>query len=326
MRLSSSMIYQQNMQSITNAYSKYQSAALDLSNGQLVNKPSDDPIASSQAVVLAQSQSTNEQFATARDTATTNLSLESTVLDQVTDVIQNVQTLLVKAASTTYSDSDRQSMKTELQGYKDQLLTLANTTDSNGNYIFAGYKTDTAPFVEDSEGNVSYVGSDTPVSQKVDSSRTMTTGDTGTTIFMSLSAGYKTEPDGSASETNMFNSIDYALTALDIPLDETGDDTTSSESYQAMFDKANRGMSNSLDNVSTVQATVGSKLNELTTLDSIGDSRDLIYSDRMTSLKGSDVDDMYEMISNVTMQKVALQAAQSTFSSMKGMSLFEMNS
>ncbi|WJV60943.1 flagellar hook-associated protein FlgL [Pectobacteriaceae bacterium CE70] len=322
MRLSTTTIYQQNLSSITNAYSKYQESALQLSSGKRVNTPSDDPIAASQAVILSQTQASSSQYATARDSATNSLSLETTVLEQVTDVIQNVQTLIVEAGNTTYSDADRQSLSTELQGYKDQLLSLANSTDSNGNYIFAGYQTDTEPFVMDSSGNVTYAGGSVAISQKVDSSRTMATGDTGSDVFMSLASGYTTEPDGSTSESNIFNTIDTVLEALDISLDNAGSDTTITDNYTALLDKGNRGMSNSLDNVLTVQASVGSKLNELTTLDSIGDSRDILMSDKMSDLVDADI---YETYSEYSLRQVALQAAYGAFSSLKDLSLFTMN-
>jgi flagellar hook-associated protein 3 FlgL len=49
----------------------------------------------------------------------------------------------------TLSDDDRASLATDLQGIRDQLMNLANSTDGNGRYIFAGYKTEAAPFDRD---------------------------------------------------------------------------------------------------------------------------------------------------------------------------------
>jgi flagellin-like hook-associated protein FlgL len=43
------------------------------------------------------------------------------------------------------------SLATDLQGIRDQLMNLANSTDGNGRYIFAGYKTEAAAF--DSTGD-----------------------------------------------------------------------------------------------------------------------------------------------------------------------------
>lgn len=322
MRLSTSMIYQQNLNSITNAYGKWQATGVQLATGNRVNSPSDDPIAASQAVGVNQMQAQASQYGTARDTSEASLSLESTVLDQVTTVVTGIKTLLVQAGDGTLSDSDRQSLATKLQSYKDQLLTLANSKDANGNYMFAGYKTDTAPFTQDADtGAVTYVGGDTAISQDVDSSRTMTIGDTGKAVFDSLSAGYTVEPDNTASETNVFNTVDLALKALNTP--QEGADDATAAAYSADLAKAMRGMSNALDNVSSVQSAAGSKLNELTTLDSIGADRAIIYTDRMTDLIGADP---YQVISDYSKQQAALQASYTTFGAMQKLSLFQINS
>lgn len=324
MRLSTGMIYQLNLKSVTNSYSAWMDTGLQLAANQKVNKPSDDPIASSQVVRLNQTVAMNTQYASARTTAESSLNTESSTLDQVTTAITSIQTLLVQAGDGTLSDSDRQSLATSIQSAKDTLLDLANTKDGNGNYMFAGYKTGTAPFVEDADGNVTYVGGTTAVSQQVDSSRTMQIGNTGEQVFMSLTAGYTTEPDGEDSVANVFDSINIALTALNTPQDTSDDDTTAA--YTAAIDKAIRGLSNSANTVSTVQGSVGSQLNELDTLDSIGDDRSIINTTRITSLLGADTQDTIEIASNYSQQQVALQAAYSAFTSMQSMSLFQMSS
>ena len=66
MRISTQMMYDQNMRGITDSQSKWLSYGEQMSTGKRVNRPSDDPIAASQAIVLSQSQSQNSQFALAR--------------------------------------------------------------------------------------------------------------------------------------------------------------------------------------------------------------------------------------------------------------------
>ncbi|MNP72695.1 Flagellar hook-associated protein 3 [compost metagenome] len=90
----------------------------------------------------------------------------------------------------------------------------------------------------------------------------------------------------------------------------------------ASIDKANRGLSNSLDNVLTVRADLGTKLNELDKLDALGDDRALGQTQQMSDLV--DVD-WNSAISSYTMQQAALQASYKAFSDMQGMSLFQLN-
>ena len=310
MRVSTIMMYQQNMRGITDSQSAWLKYGEPMSTGKRVNRASDDPVAASQAVVLSQAQAQNSQYATARTFATQRVSIEESTLSQVTTAIQSAQEKIVYAGNGTLSDDDRNSLATDLQGIRDQLLNLANSTDGNGRYIFAGYKTDTPPF--DDTGK--YVGGTLNVEQQVDSSRTMVIGHTGNLIFDNATSNAKPDAD-----TNVFTALDSAIAALKTPVegDETAQDTA-----LAAIDKTNRSLSNSLNNVLTVRAELGTQLNELDKLDSLGDDRALAQTQQMSNLV--DVD-WNSTISNYTMQQTALQAAYKAFTDMQGMSLFQLN-
>lgn len=310
MRVSTIMMYQQNMRGITDSQSAWLKYGEQMSTDKRVNRASDDPVAASQAVVLSQAQAQNSQYATARTFATQRVSIEESTLSQVTTAIQSAQEKIVYAGNGTLSDDDRNSLATDLQGIRDQLLNLANSTDGNGRYIFAGYKTDTPPF--DDTGK--YVGGTLNVEQQVDSSRTMVIGHTGNLIFDNATSNAKPDAD-----TNVFTALDSAIAALKTPVegDETAQDTA-----LAAIDKTNRSLSNSLNNVLTVRAELGTQLNELDKLDSLGDDRALAQTQQMSNLV--DVD-WNSTISNYTMQQTALQAAYKAFTDMQGMSLFQLN-
>ncbi|WP_052285579.1 flagellar hook-associated protein FlgL [Kluyvera genomosp. 1] len=311
MRVSTLMMYQQNMSGITNSQSEWLKYGEQMSTGKRVNRASDDPVAASQAVVLSQAQAQNAQFATARTFATQRVSTEESTLKQVTTAIQSAQEKIVYAGNGTLSDDDRASLATDLQGIRDQLLNLANSTDGNGRYIFAGYKTDTPPF--DDSGT--YVGGKINVEQQVDSSRSMVIGHTGDLIFDSATSNAKPDAD-----KNIFTALDTAIASLNKPLEDADDATKDAET--AVIDRANRSLSNSLNNVLTVRAELGTQLNELDKLDALGDDRSLAQTQQMSNLV--DVD-WNSTISNYTMQQTALQAAYKAFTDMQGMSLFQLN-
>ncbi|MFV8875909.1 flagellar hook-associated protein FlgL [Serratia fonticola] len=319
MRMSTSMIYQQNLSGVTNNQSLWMQSGQQLSSGKRVLYPSDDPLAASQAVMISQSMSENSQYALARTFARQNISMEETVLRSAADGIKDMKPLIVNAGDGTISDNDRDSLATQLQGLKDQLLSQANSTDGNGRFIFAGFANDKAPFVEQG-GKVVYQGSSSAIEQKVDANRTMTVGHTGSSIFMSLTSNIKPEPDGSPSEANVFESIDMALKALKTPLQ--GADEATREQVTAALDKATRGLDNSYNNVLSTNAVLGTQLQELDVLDSIGIENNTANQNQLTALVDADV---VEAISSYYMQQAALQASYKTFSDMQGMSLFQMN-
>jgi len=320
MRLSTSMMYNQQMKGISDAQSSWMKVGEQLSTGKRVLNPSDDPIASARAVVLAQAQAQNSQYSLARTFATQNISLEENTLSSVTRSIQDAQQLLVNAGNGTLSDDDRDSLATQLEGIRSQLLNMANSTDGNGRYIFAGYKSDAPPF-EDSAGSVSYIGGSDAITQKVDASRTMTVSHTGDSVFMAITGNAVKEPDGSDSETSLFNMLDSAITVLRTP--QEGADEATKADFSAAIDKTNRGLRNSLNNVLSVRSELGTQLSELDNLDSLGGDRSLIYSTQMSQLVDVDYN---STISSYMMQQTALQASYKTFSDMSGMSLFKLNS
>ncbi|WP_034456175.1 flagellar hook-associated protein FlgL [Buttiauxella noackiae] len=319
MRISTAMMYQQNMRGITNSQSEWLRYGEQMSTGKRVTKPSDDPIAASQAVVLSQAQAQNSQYALARTFATQKISLEENVLGQVTTAIQSAQEKIVYAGNGTLSDDDRASLATDLEGIRNQILNLANSTDGNGRYIFAGYKTDSAPF-SDVAGKITYGGGDTAVVQSVDASRTMTVGHLGSEIFESLTSNAVPEPGAGTSEKSLFNMLDSAIATLRTPTE--GLDETQKADLDAAIDKTNRGLKNSLNNVLTVRAELGTQLNELDKLDELGSDRALGQAQQMSDLV--DVD-WNSAISSYVMQQAALQASYKAFSDMQGMSLFQLN-
>jgi len=315
------MIFNQQVRGISDSQASWLKVGEQLSSGRRVNNPSDDPIAASRSVVVAQSQAQSSQYALARTFANQGLSMEENTLSSVTSTIQDAQTLIVYGSTGTLSDDDRGSIATQLEGLRSQLLNLANSKDGNGRYIFAGYKTDSAPFADNGSGAVSYVGGTDAITQKVDTSRTMTVGHTGDDIFMSITGNATKEPDGSASETNLFNMLDSAIAALKTPQADADDATK--QTFQDAMDKTNRGLSNSLNNVLTVRSEIGTQLSELSTLDGQGDDRDVILSSEMSNLVDTDYT---SAISSYTMQQTALQASYKTFTDMSKLSLFQLNS
>jgi flagellar hook-associated protein 3 FlgL len=82
-------------------------------------------------------------------------------LSSVVTLLQRAISLSTEGANGTNNDSDRQAIVGELQGIQSQLVDLANLS-YQGNYVFAGAATQTAPCVLDSNSasGVDYVGND----------------------------------------------------------------------------------------------------------------------------------------------------------------------
>ncbi len=320
MRLSTGMIYDQQTRGISNAQQSWLQSGEQLSTGKRVVRPSDDPVAAAQAVVLSQSMAEKAQFSNARGFAVQSISTEENILGQSVTAIQSAQSTLVSVVNGSLSDDDRAAYATELEGVRDQLFNLANSTDGNGRYLFGGYNSDKPPFTKDNNGNITYTGGDTPITQKVDDNRTMVTSHTGDQIFNALTSNAEPEPNGGQSETNLFAMLNSAITALQTPTE--GADEKTVAALAAVVSKSSRGLSNSLDNVSSVRSVLGTQLKELDALNTQGSDISLIQKTQMSGLV--DVD-YTSAISSYIMQQAALNASYTVFSQMSKMSLFSMN-
>jgi flagellar hook-associated protein 3 FlgL len=133
-------------------------ANLQLATGSKINKPSDDPGGAAQLTQVADMSSQVDSYQRSISSINGQLSTADSTLSSVLTTLERAITLGVEGANGTLSDGDRASVVAELQGIKDQLMSLANTT-YQGRYIFAGTG-QSQPFVEDGNqsSGVAYVG------------------------------------------------------------------------------------------------------------------------------------------------------------------------
>jgi flagellar hook-associated protein 3 FlgL len=138
---------------------------------------------------LREQVATTEQYQRNRDLADGRLALEETVLASAEDSLQRVRVLTVQANSDALNDQDRRYIAGEVRHISDKLLELANTQDSEGDYLFAGFKSNTQPFVADGEGGARYQGDQGQRFIKIGSSRQVAVGDSGSQVFQQVRTG-----------------------------------------------------------------------------------------------------------------------------------------
>lgn len=206
MRISTSMMYRSGMNTINSQQSDLMKLQHQIGTGKKVTSPSDDPLAAAQAVNLSQSMSINDQFAKNRSTAQLNLSYEEGVLDSMSTLMQDVRTRLVEAGNGTYSDADRASLATVLESARETLMGLANSRDGNGQYVFSGFKGNTAPFSTDPSGSVVWNGDTGQRLIQVEQTRQISASDNGYDLLMKAFSGDRSYLTAAAA-TNAGNGI-----------------------------------------------------------------------------------------------------------------------
>lgn len=185
MRISSNLFFQTGLNSINAQQADLVHLYKQVGSGQRMVAPSDDPLAAAQAINVSQTLAMNERYASNRAVAQRNLGTQENLLNNVTLQLQDVKTRLVEAGNGTLSDADRHMLAEVLQGARDSLLNLANSTDGNGVYMFSGSKGNSAPF---SDSGV-YLGDSSQRMVQVDQTRQMATADLGIDIFSRAAPG-----------------------------------------------------------------------------------------------------------------------------------------
>ncbi|OFA04699.1 flagellar hook-associated protein FlgL [Duganella sp. HH101] len=188
MRISSKTIYDVGVGQISTLQSALARTQSQLSTGRKNLTAADDPIATARALEVTQSQSINTQLVTNRANAKGTLSLETVALASSTAILQDIKTLTVNAGNGGFTQKDRESLATELEGRLADLLGQANTADGAGGYVFSGYKSTTLPFTQTANG-AAYQGDQGQRELQVGSTRKLPISDSGASVFENNATG-----------------------------------------------------------------------------------------------------------------------------------------
>jgi flagellar hook-associated protein 3 FlgL len=307
MRVSTSTLYEISGTQISNLQGAVTATQQQIATGKSFLKPSDNPIAAAQSLIVTQSQSVNSQFAVNRQYAKDSLTSVDGTLSSVTDMLQSLKTTVLSAGDPNLSDANRAAMATNIRAQLTNLVGLANSTDGNGKYLFAGYHTATAPFVEQPPGTVTYVGDQGQRQLPVDNSTQIAVSESGQAIFQT-------------NTQDIFKTLNDFANLLDTPSAVTTITPPNTVSDLTVgIQTANTNIAATLDNVLTARASTGSKLNQLDSLDASGLDRNVQYSTTLSNLQDLDY---AKAVTSLTQQQTTLQAAQQSFVKIANLSLF----
>lgn len=118
-----------------------------------------------------------------------------------------------------------------------------------------------------------------------------------------------------STKQSVFSTITDIIGALRAP----GDGPAGQANLTNKLNQAHLNVDNAYDNMLSIESAVGSRLKELDYLDSSGDDLNLQYA---TTLSGLQDVDVVKAISLFTQQQTNLDAAQKSFKTLAGLSLF----
>lgn len=188
MRVSSGTIYDLSVSAMNRQQTQLLKTQQQISANRRMLTPSDDPIASARALEIGQADAINTQYGSNAQTAAGRLSLTEQALGRVTELLQSIRQNAVTAGNGSFTAADRATMAQDIQAMYDELLTVANTTDGEGNYLFSGFQTDLRPFAPTGAG-VQYLGDDGQRLVQVASGRQIAVSESGADVFARIRSG-----------------------------------------------------------------------------------------------------------------------------------------
>ena len=146
MRISTSYIQQQSVDTMLAQQKQLADTQLQVSTGQRILRPSDDPVAAVKSLNYQREVSINEQYQANADVANNKLNAAENALTSATNIVQRIRELAVQALNDSNDANARAGIAEEIDELNKSLVSLANTTDANGEFLFSGYQSFTQAF------------------------------------------------------------------------------------------------------------------------------------------------------------------------------------
>lgn len=189
MRISTNQMNLIAMNSILDQQTKVARTQEQLSTGKRILSPSDDPSGTAALIGYRQSLDTLVQFKDNITAARQSLQREESAVASVGNILDRIRELALQANNSTLSSEDRRYIAVEVRQNLDEVMTISNTTDANGEYIFAGYQGRTQPFSRNSSSDYLYSGDSGQRFLQIGATQQVAIGDPGEDVFMRIRTG-----------------------------------------------------------------------------------------------------------------------------------------
>ncbi len=297
MRISTAQLFQQRVTAMQNQQSSLAHTELQLSTGKRLVSPADDPAASLRNLQLLDYQTRNQQYIDNIDSAQGRLEIEEGALATGINHLQRLRELAVNARNATLGPGDLQAIEVEARSLLDDLVSIANTQNVNGEFMFAGFQVNSAPFLDDGTGTFIYNGDQGRQQLQVSAVRQLAVTDNGADVFL----GVNRAAGGVGSVFDIAKDFADALAAGSPTADTLTD-----------IDAA-------MDQLLAIRADVGSRLRAVDEQRDINQSFGLVLDRERSDL----IDlDYTEAVSRFNRELLALQTSQQVFSKVQELSLF----
>jgi flagellar hook-associated protein 3 FlgL len=210
---------------------------------------------------------------------------------------------VVSAGNGTFTPTDRKTVALQLQGLRDQIFSLANQKDTNGQPLFGALGSAPKPFVEPVAPAPSYTFEGLPGQAS--------SSEVAIPFVLDGDSAFMFDTSDGATSTSLFNVLDQAIADI-------GNATTSADASTAVS-TALKDIDIGANRVSAVRGQAGELLNRADRISENQEKRSIqVEADRS---RAEDLD-MVKGISDFQKQQTGYQAALQSYAQVQKLSLF----
>ncbi len=302
MKISTSQLFDNSVNQMNRQQSKIAEMQAKLASGKQIVKPSDD---SEKSAVIQRLQTAIDRqsvYERSLDTAENRLASEESALMSSERILQRIRQLAVQGNTDTLSVDDKEILANEITSLREELLSLANTQDANGNYVFAGSNVQTKAFDVNADGDIIYQGDKTQTSVDISDQRRLVLNRAGDEVFASVDRVV----DGDTQDISFFKVIDDFAQAL------AGDDEDALNLGLEEISSITEGMGASI-------ADLGARISTVSNQREILEDTNLRYQDLLSNAQDLDY---ATAVTKLSAELLSLEAAQASFAKISQLSLF----
>ena len=302
MKISTSQLFDNSVNQMNRQQSKIAEMQAKLASGKQIVKPSDDSAKSAVIQRLQTAIDRQSVYERSLDTAENRLASEESALMSSERILQRIRQLAVQGNTDTLSVDDKEILANEIASLREELISLANTQDANGNYVFAGSNVQTKAFDVNVDGDIIYQGDKTQTSVDISDQRRLVLNRAGDEVFASVDRVV----DGDTQDISFFKVIDDFAQAL-----ATDDE-----------DALNLGLeeiSSITEGMGAAIADLGARISTVSNQREILEDANLRYQDLLSNAQDLDY---ATAVTKLSAELLSLEAAQASFAKISQLSLF----
>jgi flagellar hook-associated protein 3 FlgL len=191
MRVTTNLIYNQNLRSIDTSQGNLVDIQQQLATGKKLLRPSDDPVGAAQVIRLTEELDKITQYQRNNDLTSSSLEQQETALRTINGAVNRARVLTVQSGNGILGAPDRKAIGAEIEQIRNQVLDLMNTRSASGEYIFSGYQSSSQAFEFNPSATgdkVSFLGDDGENQIQISDSVKIQSTSSGKSIFQEVFA------------------------------------------------------------------------------------------------------------------------------------------